>query len=378
MLYINNAILKVGIKTVNLSEVIDSLVQERSLDREKIIQIVCDGIRMAYDRRFPDYKFIVEYSGSGNLDVFAEKQAVESVTDDVEEISLRKARIIDTRVVLGDAVNVPFDGKIGRIEILAARQTIALCIRELEQRVVYDEFKDRKGSIVGGTVHKKERAGYSIIIGEHSGFLPQSNVIPEEQIRVGTPIRVLLKDVLPLSQGGYQLILDRVSPEFVKDLIHLEIPEVFEGIVEIKKIVRIPGYKTKVVVLSNNQEIDPVGTCVGVGGARIKPILKELGNEKVDLIPWTDDLELLVKLSLKPAEIDRVEVTNEQRATVWLAHDQRSFAIGKLGQNIALASRLTGIDVQLQAVVSPRDQVVLEDIVTERREPTGKEEEEVE
>lgn len=359
---------------MNLSEVIDSLVKERSLDREKIIQIVCDGIRSAYDKRFTDYKFIVEYGKSGNLDIFVEKQAVESVTDDAEEISLRKARAINSKVVLGDAINVPFDGKIGRIEILAARQTIALCIRELEQSAVYDEFKDRKGLIIGGTVHKKERAGYSIIIGEHSGLLPQSAIIPEEQIRIGSPIRVLLKEVLLLAQGGYQLILDRVSPEFVKNLIHLEIPEVFEGIVEIKDIVRIPGYKTKVVVASHSKEIDPVGTCVGIGGARIKPILKELGNEKVDLIPWSDNLELLIKLSLKPAEIDRVAVIDEKKAIVWLARDQRSFAIGKMGQNIALASRLTGVDVQLQEVVSPEDEVVLEDIITEQRE-TDKEEE---
>ncbi|MBL4587993.1 transcription termination factor NusA [Candidatus Babeliales bacterium] len=361
---------------MNLSEVIDSLVKERSLDREKIIQIVCDGIRSAYDKRFPDYKFIVEYGRSGNLDVFAEKQAVESVVDDVEEISLRKARLINSKVVLGDAVNVPFDGKIGRIEILAARQTIALCIRELEQSAVYEEFKDRQGTIISGSVHKKERAGYSIIIGEYSGLLPQSSVIPEEKIRIGSPIRVLLKDVLPLSQGGYQLILDRVSPDFVKNLIHLEIPEVFEGIVEIKNIVRIPGYKTKVVVTSHNKEIDPVGTCVGIGGARIKPILKELGSEKVDLIPWSENLELLVKLSLKPAEIDRVEVIDERKAIVWLARDQRSFAIGKMGQNIALASRLTGVDVQLQEVVLPEDHIVLEDIITEQRDPVGDDEDE--
>ncbi len=353
---------------MNLSEVIDSLVKERSLDREKIIQIVCDGIRTAYERRFLDYKFIVVYNSSGNLDLFVEKQVVEAVTDEAEEISLKKAKILNSKVELGDAVNVPFDEKIGRIEVLAARQIIAARIRELEQKAVYDDFKDRKGSIIGGTVHKKERVGYSIIIGEQSGFLPLSNVIPEEQIRIGAPIRVLLKDVLTVAQGGYQLILDRVSPEFVKELIHLEIPEVFEGIVEIKNIVRIAGYKTKIVVASRNKEIDPVGTCVGIGGARIKPILKELGNEKIDLIPWTENLEMLIKFSLKPAEIDRVEIVNEKQAIVWLARDQRSFAIGKMGQNIALASRLTGIDVQLQEIVSPTDQVILQDIYTEKKD----------
>jgi N utilization substance protein A len=347
---------------VNLLEVIDSLVKERSLDREKITQIVCDGIRFAYEKRFPDYKFIVEYGATGLLEVYVEKQVVELVTDDVEEISLKKARLINPRAELLDAINVPFEEKVGRIEILAARQIIAARIRELENKAVFDDFESRKGTIVGGSVHKKERAGYSIMIGDQSALLPISGMIPEEQIRIGAPIRALLKEVLVAAQGGYQLFLDRSSPDFVKELLHLEIPEIFEGLVEIKNIVRIAGYKTKVVVSSRSKEIDPVGTCVGIGGARIKPILKELGNEKIDLIPWSDNLETLVKLSLKPAEIDRVEVVDDKRAVVWLARDQRSFAIGKLGQNIALASRLTGLDVQLQEVVSSTDHVILDGV----------------
>jgi len=157
-----------------------------------------------------------------------------------------------------------------------------------------------------------------------------------------------LKEVLIEPQGDNQLILDRISPDFLEALFALEIPEVFEKLVEIKKIVRSPGYKSKVAVFSHDRNIDPVGTCVGVGGSRIKPILKELGGETIDVFLWSETLPLFVKNSLKPAVIDRVELSPDNTiARVWLAEDQRPFAIGKGGQNILLASQITGVSIQL-------------------------------
>ncbi len=253
----------------------------------------------------------------------------------------------------GVRLKVPFEHKVGRIEVLTAKQIIANKIGELEQESTYQEFKDKEGTIVSGVVHKRERSGFAVKIGEVMALLPKENLISQEDLRVGHPVRALLKEVLSVARGDYQLILDRASSDFVKKIIEIEIPEVFEGIVEIKKIVRIAGYKSKVIVTSTSKEIDPVGTCVGVGGSRIKPILRELGQEKIDLIEWTDVLETLVKNSLKPAEIDKVEIEGEEKALVWLAQDQRSLAIGKMGQNILLASRLTGVGIQLQDVMPP-------------------------
>jgi transcription termination/antitermination protein NusA len=334
---------------VNLSEVIESLVEERGLDREKVIAIVCEGIGMAYDKKFPGHIFHIAFNKkTGNADVYAEKEVVEVVEFEEEEITPKKAKSIDSSAKLGDYVKVPFEEKVGRIEILAAKQLIANKIRELEALAVCDAFKDKEGTIVTGAIHKRERAGWAIKMGDVIALLPSSNCIPEEALRVGYPVRALLQEVLPLPRNGYQLILDRASADFVKRLIELEIPEVFEGLVEVKKIVRIAGYKTKIAVVSNSKDIDPVGTCVGVGGARIKPILKELGKEKIDLLGWSDDFETLIKGSLKPAEIDKVEMISEGRAMVWLAEDQRSFAIGKMGQNIALAAKLSDIEIQLQ------------------------------
>lgn len=348
------------LKTVNLTDVIEGLVEERGLDREKVIEIVCDGIHAAYVKRFPDTTFYVSFNRkTGNVEILTDKKIVSTVVDDEHEISLRRARILVPAVQLDQIIQVPFEEHIGRIEILTAKQIIASKIRDLEQLAIFDDYKDKKDTIITGIVHKKERAGFAVKLGEILALLPQEGIIPGELIKIGHPIKALLKDIYPSAKGDYQLFLDRACPEFVKKLLEIEIPEVFEGLVEVKKIVRIPGYKTKIVVASTRKEIDPVGTCVGVGGSRIKPILRELGQEKIDLIQWTDSIEALVRSSLKPAEIDIVQVGQDNKVTVWLAPDQRSFAIGKMGQNINLASKLVGLEIQLQDLATPQQDLNL-------------------
>jgi len=339
---------------VNLAEVIDGLVEERGLERELVTSIVCDGIASAYAKKYPDLDFQVSFNKkTGQVEVYTEKEVMLVVTDEDYEINAKKAKLIAPQAELGDMIKVPFEGSIGRIEIISAKQLIATKIRDLELLAVYNEFKDRRDTIITGLVHKRERAGWVIKVGEILGLLPKENVVDVEQVKVGHQIKVYLQDVLQTVRGdNYQLIFDRASAEFVQKLLELEIPEIFEGMVEIKKIVRIPGYKTKAVVATHSTEIDPVGTCVGVGGSRIKPILRELGQEKVDLIAWSDSIDDLVRDSLKPAEIDKV-VIEDKRALVFLAEDQRSYAIGKMGQNILLASKLTGMEIQLQDLVQP-------------------------
>ncbi len=347
---------------MNLTDVIEGLVEERGLDREKIIEIVSEGIKAAYIKRFPTIDFEVSFNRkSGNLEVFCRKVVVASVADEDKEVSLRRAKIIDPSIKISETIPVPFEEPIGRIEILTAKQIIAGKIRDLEQLAIFEEFKDKKDTIITGNVHKRERAGYAVKIGEILALLPVENTIPNEPIKIGHPIRALLKDVFQVARGDYQLVLDRASADFVKKLIEAEIPEVFEGLVEIKRIVRIPGYKTKVLVASTRKEIDPVGTCVGIGGARIKPILRELGQEKVDLIQWSESTEKLVRSSLKPAEVDKVEFVGDDKVVVWLAPDQRSFAIGKMGQNINLASQLVGLEIKLQDLAAPQETLSLYD-----------------
>lgn len=333
---------------MRLSEVIEELVEEKGLERSVLSSIISDGILAAYNKRYPDLPIHVAYDKkSDEIVVSIDKKVVATVTDDDLEISVRKAKYIDKKLELGDAVSVPFEGAIGRIEIIRAKQVIASKIREIEALAVYNEFKDQEGDVVVGTVHKCERNGVVVKLQEYLAFLPKSLTIPGDKCVVGMPIRALLKEVLAEPRNENQLILDRVSSDFLRKLFELEIPEVYEKLVEIKKLVRIPGYKSKIVVISHDKNIDPVGTCVGVGGVRIKPILKELSNEKIDIINLSDTPEDFIKDALKPAEISRVELTDDKNVNVWIAEDQRSLAIGRMGQNIQLASQLTGLNIHL-------------------------------
>ncbi len=334
---------------MKLFEVIDALVEERGLDKEALSEIVCEGMLAAFQKRYPESAIRVELDKkSGELVVQVEKEVVAAPEDEELQISLRKVRAIEKTAEIGDKIWVPFEKPIGRIEILRAKQVIAQRIKEVEAAEIYNEFKDKEGSILQGVVHKVEQNGVLVKIQEYLAFLPRSLSVPGEKYSAGFPIRALLKEVLVQPRNENQLILDRASSIFVEKLFAVEIPEVFEKLVDIKRAVRIPGYKTKIAVTSNDSNIDPVGTCVGVGGVRIKPILKELGIEKIDIIAWTESIEVLVKNALKPAEINRVVVDDDGRsALVWLDDDQRSLAIGKMGQNIALASQLTSVQIEL-------------------------------
>jgi len=345
---------------VRLSDVINELVEERGLDRETLSGIVCEGMLSAYAKRYPDLTIQVTYDKkTDEIAISIEKEVVANVEDEDLQISVRKARALEKK--LGDKIVVPFEGPIGRIEILRAKQVIANSIRLIEASAIYNEFKEKEGTVVLGVVHKCERGGAVVKLQEALAFLPQSLMVPGEKCVVGYPIRALLKEVLTEPRNDNQLILDRCSESFLLKLFELEIPEVFEKLVEIKRIVRIPGYKSKVAVVSHDKNIDPVGTCVGVGGARIKPILKELASEKIDIIQWSDNKETFIRDALKPADISRVVVYDNQNCDVWLNEDQRSLAIGKMGQNIALASRLCDINIRLvQNEPAPRDEEFVE------------------
>jgi len=333
---------------VKLSHVLEELVEEKGLDRSILSTIMCEGMLAAYMKKYPTLPLEVLYNKkTDEIEVVSKKTVVATVADEDREISLRKARLIDSAAELGSEINVPFEKPIGRIEILKAKQVIAHKIRSIEAMAIYNEFKPKEGTILHGVIHKCERNGVSIKIHDALAFLPKSLMIPDEKCIPGYSIRALLKEVYAEPRNENQLILDRASADFLQKLFELEIPEVFENLVEVKKVVRAPGYKSKVVVASNDENIDPVGTCVGVGGARIKPILRELGNEKIDIIERGDSIEGFIRDALKPAEITRVEIIDAKNANVWINEDQRSLAIGRMGQNIGLASQLTDYNIHL-------------------------------
>lgn len=342
---------------MKLFDVIETLVEERGLERPVLEEIVKEGVLLAYQKKYPELTLRIVFDNEKETYVpEVQKNVVASATDEEGEISARKARGFVPTAEAGDQVWVPFEGQIGRVEILKARHIIAQRIKDVECAAICEEFKQREGEILQGVVHKIERTGVVVKIHDFLAFLPRSLSIPTEKYIAGHPVRALLKEVLPQPRNEHQLILDRTSAEFLQKLFELEVPEIFEGLVEVKKIARKPGYKSKIIVLSRDSNIDPVGTCVGVAGARIKPILKELGTEKIDVIAYTDSLEALVAQALKPAEINKTELTSDnKKALVWLDDDQRSVAIGKMGQNIALASELVGIPIELVGYDSRTD-----------------------
>ncbi|NBV40706.1 transcription termination factor NusA [bacterium] len=331
-----------------LNDVILELVDERGLDLADLHLIVKEGILAAYTKKYPTAQFRVELNPKANsIQVEIAKEVVVNPEDELVQISVRKARFIQKDVEAGQTIWVPFEGGIGRVEILKAKQVIASRIRDIEALGVYEQFKDKLGEIVHGTIHKLEKSGVVVSMRDVSALLPKSHCIPQERYVPGRPVRALLKEVHQEYRGDSQLILDRASVEFLVKVLELEIPEVYDKLIEIKAAARRAGYKSKIIVSSNDPNIDPVGTCVGVGGARIKPILKEFGGEKIDIISWANSKEELIKSALRPAEVNRVEIQSDGSAKVWISDDQRAYAIGKMGQNIALASELLGMNIEL-------------------------------
>jgi transcription termination/antitermination protein NusA len=331
-----------------LYKVIAELVDEKGLDQASLQNIICEGILAAYLKKYPDAALRVTINKkTESLQVEAERTVVSTVEAPLLEISTKKAIGLQKGVSVGDKIWTPFEEPIGRVEILKARQIIATKLKDVEALGVYDEFKDKQGLIVQGVVHKHDPAGTLVMVRDTLAFLPQSLSIPGEKYTTGRPIRALLKVVYPEYHNNGQLILDRSSGDFLKQLMELEIPEIYDKLIEIKAVVRRAGYKSKVIVAQNDPNIDPVGTCIGVGGSRIKPILKELNGEKIDVFSWGHSKEELVALALRPAEVNKVEIKDEHRVRAWVSDDQRALAIGKMGQNISLASELLGMEIEL-------------------------------
>jgi len=333
--------------------VISELISEKSLSKEQLYDIIKESLLAAYLKKYPEVLLQVSMEKGENFSVEATKTVVSDVQDDLLEISLRKARYVKKGVELGDEIVVPFSEPIGRVEILKARQVIVSKIREIEAQKVYDEFIKKEGKLIQGTVHKRERNGISVTIQGVFAFLPKALMVPGEKYMAGRPVRALLKEVHPDPRGDGQLVLDQASTEFLLALLEAEIPELYDKLIEVRAIARRAGYKSKIVVSSNDPNVDPVGTCIGVGGSRIKPILKEIGGEKIDVISWVNSKEDLVKNALRPAVVNRVEILDEDRAMAWVSEDQRAFAIGKMGQNVSLASELVGMNIEL---VTPKVQ----------------------
>lgn len=333
-----------------LISAIEQISREKGIDQKKIVEAVEVALETAAQKRYPgDANIQASLNAeTGEAELVSFKAVVEEVMDPTLEISLAEAREADPEAEIGDEVGFLLEMEgFGRIAAQAAKQVIFQHVREAEWEAIYGEYLGREGHLVTGMVLGQERRNYIVELGRTEALLPASEQIPREIYRRGDRVRALLLEVRETARGP-QLILSRNSPLFVRKLFEMEVPEIAEGIVEIKASARDAGDRTKMAVWSKERGVDPVGACVGMKGSRVQAVVRELHGEKIDIISWTDDPQRFIAEALSPAEIDRVGITEEEgSAIVIVRDDQLSLAIGKKGQNVRLASRLTGWNLDI-------------------------------
>jgi transcription termination/antitermination protein NusA len=331
--------------TFNLKHTIDQIVKEKGIDRRIILDALEQAVLSAANKKFRNTRELeAHYSEeAGEVELFEFVIVVDEVKDSYKEIDLEEAREVDPDVELGDSLGMKLDASdFSRIAAQTAKQVIIQKVREAERETIFDEFKDRKGELINGIVRRFEKGEIVVDLGRAEAILPQNEQAPREVYRQGDRIKALITDIR-MSPKGPQIFLSRTSPLILAKLFESEVPEISEGIVEIKGVVRESGSRSKIAVYSHDSNVDPVGACVGMRGTRVQNVVSELRGEKIDIIPWSEDVARFACNSLAPAVVTKVYIDEENRSLeIIVADDQLSLAIGKRGQNVRLAARLTG------------------------------------
>lgn len=336
-----------------LMAVIEQVGREKGIDKHRVLAAVESALLTAAKKRYGNNENIqVQIDPeTGEISIVSLKTIADQITDTNAQISLEEARAIDGEAELGDEIGSLIDvEEFGRIAAQAAKQVICQKVREATWEAVEREYSKREGDLVHGIILGQERRNYLVEIGKTEAVLPVHEQIPREVHRRGDRVRALLLEVRRTPKD-VQVILSRAHPQFVVKLFQLEVPEVTEKILEIKGVVREPGDRTKIAVFSRDKAVDPVGACVGIKGSRVQAIVRELKGEKIDIIPWTTDPRVFIGEALNPASIEKVGIDEEKKAAlVVVADSQLSLAIGKNGQNVRLAAKLTGWKIDIISV----------------------------
>ena len=336
-----------------LMAVIEQVGREKGIDKHRVLAAVESALLTAAKKRYGNNENIqVQIDPeTGEISIVSLKTIADQITDANAQISLDEARAIDGEAELGDEIGSLIDvEEFGRIAAQAAKQVICQKVREATWEAVEREYSKREGELVHGIILGQERRNYLVEIGKTEAVLPVHEQIPREIHRRGDRVRALLLEVRRTPKD-VQVILSRAHPQFVVKLFQLEVPEVTEKILEIKGVVREPGDRTKIAVFSRDKAVDPVGACVGIKGSRVQAIVRELKGEKIDIIPWTTDPRVFIGEALNPASIEKVGIDEEKKAAlVVVADSQLSLAIGKNGQNVRLAAKLTGWKIDIISV----------------------------
>lgn len=365
-----------------LFEAAEQLEREKGISKDVLVSSLCDALVAAYKKHIRDkdaenVEAILDES-TGEIGVFRTKVVVEEVENEDLEISLEDAKEIDEEVEIDDEVKIEVTPEnFGRIAAQSAKQVITQRIREAERKLVLDEFLSKKGTLITGIIQRRDERNVIVNIGKTDAIMPSREQIPGEYYKPGNRIRVFVLDVKETSRLP-QVIVSQAHPEIVRELFELEVPEIEDGIVEIKSIAREAGFRTKLAVWSNDPSVDSVGACIGSRGSRIQTIVGELKNEKIDIVRYSQDPVEYIVNALSPARIISVDILaddeNRKEVFVIVPDDQLSLAIGREGQNVRLAHRLTGwkIDIksetQARAMEDEREKQMLEEMKAQEEE----------
>ncbi len=333
-----------------LIAVIDEIGRQKGIDKARVIGAIESALQTAAKKRFGQAENIqVEIDPkTGEISVVSKRVIVEQVSNPKAEISLEEAREYDSEAEVGDEIGSLIEmNELGRIAAQTAKQVIFQKVREAEWEAVQKEYSTRQGDLVTGIILGMERRNYLVDLGKTEAILPIQEQIPRETYRRGDRVKALLLEVRRTPKD-VQVILSRSHPQFVAKLFELEVPEIMEKIIEIRSVVREPGDRTKIAVTSRDKAVDPVGACVGIKGSRVQAVVRELRGEKIDIITWTQDPRVFIAEALNPATIEKVGIDEEKKSALVVAADsQLSLAIGKNGQNVRLAARLTGWKIDI-------------------------------
>ena len=344
-----------------MTEAIHQLIQDRGISEELVLRTIENTLLAAYKRRFGNAdNAIVRFSDDNReVSIYAKKKIVDGVYDPVSEIDLEEARELKSEAEIGDELLIEVDPKeFDRISVQSAKQTAHQSIREIQKDSLYSEYKDKVGEIIIGYYQRERNGTIYVDLGKVEGILPKKYQSPRETYHVNDRIKALITEVNK-TPAGLQVVLSRTHTDFVRAIFELEVPEVYDKTVEIHKIVREPGYRTKLAVYSNREDVDPVGACVGLKGVRIQAVIREMEGEKIDILKYDPDPRRFIKNALSPAEVRDVVILDEgkHQALAVVNDSQLSLAIGKQGLNVRLANRLVdwNIDVKTDAQFEEMD-----------------------
>jgi N utilization substance protein A len=335
-----------------LDKVIEEIGKDRGIDKEALIQALEEALVKAARNKY-GYNLEIEAQYNedlGEIELFQFKDVVETITSPVKEILPEDAKRVDPDAEVGDEIGVKMDtSQFGRIAAQTAKQVIMQNIREVERENTYNEYKDKKGKMVNGYVHRFEKGSIIVMLGRHEAVLPGQEQIPGESFSLRDRIKGYVLDVKKITKGP-QVLLSRTHPGFLLKLFELEVPEISDNVVKIHNVAREPGNRAKIAVESFESRVDPVGACVGNRGSRVQNIVQELHGERIDIIPWSDDPATFVCSALAPAEVSEIIVDDENHSMEIIVDDsQLSLAIGKKGQNVRLSAKITGWKIDIRS-----------------------------